>query len=230
VSELKTKKKAPRKYTNKKRRKGVALSLPSPSARPSWAGSLTQLPAKLQKFLPLLQPQLERMQRGEILKTFISLPTIGTLILEKDSAGDDIKATFVDCLEVAKWLLTQLRQARLATRYGTGVKSPQGGCWVSLPRQRILPIDLEVLMPSTDIVLNLLERSILWVDIAKTLDAFGKEPPKVVKPTSHWLTPSILRAVRAPTFALPCGGALAVVSVLTPPESTAENGSAYPNR
>ena len=224
---VKTKKKAPKKY--EKCHHGT-LSLSSPSApRPHWAGSLSQLPVKLrQKFLPLLQPHLARMQRGEVVKTFIQLPLIGTLILESTDNG--IHAVFVDCLEVAKLLLTQLRQARLATRYGTGVKSPQGGCWVSLPRQRILPIDLEVLMPSTDIVLNLLERSILCVDIAKTLDAFGKEPPKVVKPTSHWLTPSILRAVRAPTFALPCGGALAVVSVLTPPESTAENGSAYPNR
>ena len=204
MSELKTKKKAPRKYTNKKRRKGAALSLPSPSARPSWAGSLTQLPAKLQKFLPLLQPQLERMQRGEILKTFISLPAIGTLILEKDSAGDDIKATFVDCLEVAKWLLTQLRQMRLAARYGTRVKSPQGGCWSLLPRQRIFPVDLQALMANANEVLNLL-RSMFWIDINETLDTFAEEPLKVVKPSNRWLTPAIPRAVRAPTSALPAG-------------------------
>ena len=189
MSELKTKKKAPRKYTNKKRRKGVALSLPSPSARPSWAGSLTQLPAKLQKFLPLLQPQLERMQRGEILKTFISLPAIGTLILEKDSADDDIKATFVDCLEVAKWLLNQLRQTRLATRYKTRVKSPQGGCWSLLPRQRVFPVDLQALMANANEVLNLL-RSMFGIDINETFDAFDKEPRKVVKLSNRWLTPS----------------------------------------
>jgi len=200
---LKTKKKVPQKYKNEKRHSGGAtLSLFSPSTRPSWAGSLSQLPVKLRKFLPLLQPHLERMRRGEILKTFISLPAIGTLILEKDSAGDDIKATFVDCLEVAKWLLTQLRQMRLAARYGTRVKSPQGGCWSLLPRQRIFPVDLQALMANANEVLNLL-RSMFWIGINETLDAFDKEPLKVVKPSNRWLTPSILRAVRAPTFGCP---------------------------
>jgi hypothetical protein len=89
--------------------------------------------------LPLLQPNLERLQRGEILRTRVFVPQIG--VLEVKWKGDEVWATFVDALQWAYQLLQHLRRYVLALRYRIIVRNEHGGTWVWLPQQIVFSPD-----------------------------------------------------------------------------------------
>ena len=206
MSELKTKKKAP-KY--KKRHHGATFLLPSPSApRPRrWAGRYACFPHELkQVFDPIIRMHLERLKRGEIVESRTFIPKIGFLTLK--NRDGEIWAIFINDLEYAKQRLEMQRKYAAAVQHGTIVKNPQGrGMWVFQPTVSILPLALKVFAPTNQLREQQLEfrRSPPWRGCANSfVDAF-RDKEKTVKPSSFWLTPSIPCAVRSPTFALPAG-------------------------
>jgi len=182
---------------------GVVLLLPSPFvARPRrWAGRYARFPSELKQFFdPIVQPHLERLQKGEIVMTCAFVPKIGFLRLTWRNG--ELWGVFINDLEYAKRRLRELREIEAAVRQGTIVKNPQGcGMWVFQPTVSILPLALKVFAP-TNLREQQLEsrRSPPWCDGANSLNS-PEDCEKIVKPSSHWLTPAIPRAVRAPTRA-----------------------------
>jgi len=200
---VKTKKKAPKKY--KKRRHGATLSLSSPSApRPRrWAGRYACFPSELKQFFdPIVQMHLERLKKGEIVENRTFVPKIGFLTLKY--CDGEFWAVYIDDLEYAKQKLQMLRKFAAAVRHGTVLKNPQSGMWFFQPTVSILLLPLKVFLPSNLLREQQLEFNPPWRDNSLNFN-FSDERERFVKPSNRWLTPSILRAVRAPTFALPAG-------------------------
>jgi hypothetical protein len=165
-----------------------------------WCGHLEKMPVVLQQiFMPLLQPNLERLLRGEILRTGVFVPQIG--VLEVKRKGDKVWTTFMDVLQRACLLLQLLRRRVLALRYRTFVRSPEGGMWVWLPQQLVFPPDCCLTLPCAGYQANLLRRSppLWWQPTVRRLETTDEAQSQ--KKTSHWLTPSVPRAQRAPTRA-----------------------------
>jgi hypothetical protein len=174
-----------------------------PTIPHQWHGRLEKFPVVLQQiFMPLLQPNLERLLRGEILRTGVFVPQIG--VLEVKWKGDKVWASFVDALQWAYQILQQLRLFALALRYRTFCRSPEGGLWVWLPHQLVFPPDCRLTLPCAEYQVNLLGRSppLWWQPTVRRLETTDEAQSQ--KKTSHWLTPSVPRAQRAPS-ALPIG-------------------------
>jgi len=163
-----------------------------------WRGRLKKLPVELQQiFLPLAEPHLSRIQKGEILKCFLFCPKVGMLILEL--RDDEIWATYEDWWKVACQRLDFVRFHALAKRYRTFCHSPEDGMWVWLPQQLVFPPDCRLTLPCAEYQANLLGRSppLWWQPTVRRLETTNKNQTK----TSRWLTPSVPRALRAPTCA-----------------------------
>ena len=168
-----------------------------------WHGRFTKLPVELQQiFMPLAELHLPRIQKGEIPKCFLSCPQVGMLILEL--RDDEIWATYEDWWKVACQRLDFVRFHALSKRFGTFVRDENGGVWVWLPKQSILPPDLCLeLHHAADCQLSWVERSPpLW----KQNDNLYRETDEAPYPQigSHWLDITKPRALRAPTV-LPIG-------------------------
>jgi hypothetical protein len=148
--------------------------------------------------LPLLQPNLERLQRGEILRTRVFVPQIG--VLEVKWKGDEVWATFVGALQWAYQLLQHFRRYVLALRYRTVVRNEHGGTWILLPHQIVFPPDFRPTLFCVECQTSLLERSPpLWrQDTELRLET--PDEAQSQKRTSRWITPSVPRAQRAPSF------------------------------
>jgi len=164
---------------------------------PHWRGSFTKLPAKLQIFMPLLEPHLERLQRGEISQTQALIPKVGVFIVKRENG--DLRAVFTDVLRYAYQLLQHLRAIALALRYRTFARSPEGGLWVWLPQQLVFPPDCRLTLLCAEYQANLLGRSppLWWQPTVRRLETTDEAQSQ--KKTSHWLTPSVPRAQRAPS-------------------------------
>jgi len=204
VSELKTKKKAP-KY--KKRHHGATFLLPSPSApRPRrWAGRYACFPHELkQVFDPIIRMHLERLKRGEIVESRTFIPKIGFLTLK--NRDGEIWAIFINDLEYAKQRLEMQRKYAAAVQHGTIVKNPQGrGMWVFQPPVSILPLSLQIFLPASLLCKQQLvefRQDPPW-RVNSFNSNFSDERKQFVKSSCRWLTPSVPCAVRAPTPALP---------------------------
>jgi len=165
-----------------------------------WHGRLEKLPVELQQiFLPLLPPHWERLRQGEIAKTQVFVPRFGTLTLQlKDG---EVWATFVDALQWAYQLLQHLRRYVLALRYRTIVRNEHGGTWVWLPQQIVFSPDFRpTLFCCVECQTSLLERSPpLWRQDTE-LRLKTSDEAQSQKRTSRWITPSVPRAQRAPSF------------------------------
>jgi hypothetical protein len=151
-----------------------------------------------QIFLPLLPPHWERLRQGEIAKTQVFVPQFGTLTLQlKDG---EVWATFVDALQWAYQLLQHLRRYVLALRYRTIVRNEHGGTWVWLPQQIVFPPDFRPTLFCVECQTSLLERSPpLWrQDTELRLET--PDEAQSQKRTSRWITSSVPRAQRAPSF------------------------------
>jgi hypothetical protein len=164
-----------------------------------WHGRFTKLPAELQIFMPLLEPHLERLQRGEILQTQALIPKVGVLIVKRENG--DLRAVFTDVLRYAYQLLQHLRARALALRYRTFACSPEGGLWVWLPQQPVFSPDCRLTLLCAEYQANFLEKSppLWWQPTVRRLETTDEAQSQ--KKTSHWLTPSVPRAQRAPTYA-----------------------------
>jgi hypothetical protein len=165
-----------------------------------WHGRLEKLPVVLQQiFMPLLQPNLERLQRGEILRTGVFVPKIG--VLEVKWKGDEVWASFVDALAWGQKILQHCRLFALALRYRTFSRSPEGGLWVWLPQQLVFSPDCRSTLSCAEYQVNLLGRSppLWWQPTDWRLETTDETQSQ--KRTSRWLTPSVPRAQRAPTCA-----------------------------
>ena len=163
-----------------------------------WRGSFTKLPAELQIFMPLLEPHLERLQRGEILQTQALIPKVGVLIVKRENG--DLRAVFTDVLRYAYQLLQHLRVRALALRCRTFARSPEGGMWVWLPRQIVFPPDFRPTLFCVVCQTSLLERSPpFW----KQNDNLHRKTDEAPLPliTNLWFDAAKPRAVRAPTCA-----------------------------
>jgi hypothetical protein len=181
----------------------VAAPFTSPTAAPptcrQWAGSFSQLPSELRLlFMPLLEPHLKRLQQGEISQSQVCVPKIGVLTLQLRNG--EIRAIFVDALQRAYQILQQLRLFALARRYRTIAQNEHGGTWVWLPHQIVFPPDFRLTLFCVECQTSLLERSPpLWrQDTELRLET--PDEAQSQKRTSHWITPSVPRAQRAPSF------------------------------
>jgi hypothetical protein len=163
-----------------------------------WHGRFTELPAELQQvFMPLLRLHLERLQRGEILRTEVFVPKVG--VLEVKWKGDEVWASFVDTLQWAYQILQQLRLFALALRHRTFSRSPEGGLWVWLPRQLILPPDCRSTLFCVKCQTTLMKRSPPpW----KQNDHLRRKTDEAPLPliTNLWFDAAKPRALRAPNF------------------------------
>jgi hypothetical protein len=131
-----------------------------PTIPRQWHGrfEIEKLPVVLQQiFMPLLQPNLERLLRGEILLTEVFIPRIGALVVKWK--GDKVWVSFVDALQWAYQILQQLRLFALALRYRTFARSPEGGMWVWLPQQPVFPPDCRLILLCAEYQANLLGKS-----------------------------------------------------------------------
>ena len=181
----------------------VPLSLPaSPAAapaQPKWVGRLSKLPVQLQQFLlPFAEPHLAKLQTGEIQKSFVFVPKIGSFTLERK--GKEIWVIFQDALVVAYQRLQMLRTYAVAVRYKTIAQSPQNGYWFWLPQQSIFsqPAEFCVLLEYVSLG-SLQERSPPpWENNLSS--TYAIDMPLFVG--SRYITPATPRAIRAPT-ALP---------------------------
>ncbi len=173
-----------------------------PTIPRQWHGRFEKLPVVLQQiFMPLLQPNLERLLRGEILRTGVFVPQIG--VLEVKWKGDKVWASFLDTLQWAYQILQQLRLFALALRHRTFSRSPEGGLWVWLPRQLILPPDCRSTLFCVKCQITLMKRSPPpW----KRNDHLHRKTDEAPCPliTNLWLDAAKPRAQRAPS-ALPIG-------------------------
>jgi hypothetical protein len=164
-----------------------------------WRGRLTRLPTELQQiFMPLAEPHLPLIQKGEVRKCFISCPQVGVLILELRDG--EIWATFVDAHQWACLGLQFRRRYVLALRYRTFARSPEGGMWVWLPRQIVFPPDFRPTLFCVVCQTSLLERSPpFW----KQNDNLHRKTDEAPCPliTNLWLDAAKPRAQRAPTYA-----------------------------
>jgi len=164
-----------------------------------WCGRLEKLPVELQQiFLPLAEPHLSRIQKGEILKCFLSCPKVGMLILEL--RDDEIWATYEDWWKVACQRLDFVRFHALSKRFGTFVRDENGGVWAWLPKQSILPPDLCLALPCADCQWRWVERSPPpW----KRNDHLRCKTDETPCPQigNRWLDAVKPRALRAPTCA-----------------------------
>jgi hypothetical protein len=164
-----------------------------------WRGRFTKLPAELRQiFLPLAEPHLPRIQKGEIPKCFLSCPKVGMLILEL--RDDEIWATYEDWWKVACQHLNFMRLHALSKRFGTFVRDENGGVWAWLPKQSILPPDLCLALPCADCQWRWVERSPPpW----KRNDHLRRKTDETPCPQigNRWLDITKPRAVRAPTCA-----------------------------
>jgi len=169
-----------------------------------WYGRFNKLPAELQQvFMPLLQPHLEQLQRGEILRTWTFVPEVGFIMLQLKNG--EIWATFGDALQWADLLLQHLRRRVLALRYRTVVRNEHGGTWILLPHQIVFPPDFRPTLFCVVCQTSLLERSPpFW----KQNDNLYRETDEAPYPQigSHWLDITKPRALRAPTCAAHRGG------------------------
>jgi hypothetical protein len=169
-----------------------------------WHGRLEKLPVVLQQiFMPLLQPNLERLLRGEILRTGVFVPQIG--VLEVKWKGDKVWASFLDTLQWAYQILQQLRLFALALRHRTFSRSPEGGLWIWLPRQLILPPDCRSTLFCVKCQITLMKRSPPpW----KRNDHLHRKTDEAPCPliTNLWLDAAKPRAQRAPTCVAHRGG------------------------
>ena len=165
-----------------------------PTIPRQWHGRFEKLPVVLQQiFMPLLQPHLERLLRGEILRTGVFVPQIG--VLEVKRKGDKVWATFSDVLQRACLLLQLLRRRVLALRYRTVVRNEHGGTWILLPRQVVFPPDFRLTLFCVVCQISLL----VW----KQNDNLYRETDEVplLLTTNLWFDASKPRAQRAPTRA-----------------------------
>lgn len=168
-----------------------------------WCGRLAKVPVELQQvFMPLLQPHLERLQRGEISRTGTFVPEVGFIMLQLKNG--EIWATFGDTLQWACLVLQFRRRYVLALRYRTFARNPEGGMWVWLPQQPVFPPDCRLTLPCAEYQANFLGKSppLWWQPTVRRLETTDEAQSQ--KKTSHWLTPSVPRAQRAPS-ALPIG-------------------------
>jgi hypothetical protein len=163
-----------------------------------WRGRFTKLPAELRQiFLPLAEPHLPRIQKGEIPKCFLSCPKVGMLILEL--RDDEIWATYEDWWKVACQHLNFMRLHALSKRFGTFVRDENGGVWAWLPKQSILPPDLCLALPCADCQWRWVERSPPpWQS-----DNLRRKTDEAPCPQigNCWLNAVTPRALRAPTCA-----------------------------
>jgi hypothetical protein len=164
-----------------------------------WRGRFTKLPVELQQiFLPLAEPHLPRIQKGEIPKCFLSCPQVGMLILEL--RDNEVWATYEDWWKVACQRLNFMRLHALSKRFGTFLRDENGGVWAWLPKQSILPPDLCLELHHADRQWSWVERSPpLW----KQNDNLYRETDEAPLPliTNLWFDAAKPRAVRAPTRA-----------------------------
>jgi hypothetical protein len=112
-------------------------------------------------------------------------------------------ASFVDALQWAYQILQQLRLFALALRHRTFSRSPEGGLWVWLPRQLILPPDCRSTLFCVKCQTTLMKRSPPpW----KRNDHLRRKTDEAPCPliTNIWLDAAKPRAQRAPS-ALPIG-------------------------
>jgi hypothetical protein len=169
-----------------------------------WYGRFTKLPAELQQvFMPLLQPHLEGLQRGEILRAGTFVPAVGAILLQLKNG--EIWATFVDALQWAGLLLQHLRRRVLALRYRTVVRNEHGGTWILLPHQIVFPPDFRPTLFCVVCQTCLLERSPpFW----KQNDNLHRKTDEAPLPliTNLWFDAAKPRALRAPTRAAHRGG------------------------
>jgi hypothetical protein len=164
-----------------------------------WHGRFTKLPAELQQvFMPLLQPHLEGLQRGEISRTWTFVPEVGFIMLQLKNG--EIWATFGDTLQWACLGLQFRRRYVLALRYRTFARSPEGGMWVWLPRQIVFPPDFRPTLFCVVCQTSLLERSPPFWKQNDNLHRKTDEAPCPLT-TNLWLDAAKPRAQRAPTYA-----------------------------
>jgi hypothetical protein len=171
-----------------------------PTIPRQWCGRLEKLPVVLRQiFMPLLQPNLESLQRGEIQRTGVFIPRIGAI--EVKWKGDEVWVSFVDALAWGQKILQHRRLFALALRYRTFARSPEGGMWVWLPQQLVFPHDCRLILLCAEYQVNLLGRSpsLWWQPTVRRLETTDENHSP--KRTSCWLTPSVPRALRAPTRA-----------------------------
>jgi hypothetical protein len=78
--------------------------------------------------------------------------------------------------------------------------------WVWLPQQLVFPPDCRLTLPCAEYQANLLGRSppLWWQPTVRRLETTDENQNQ--KKTSRWLTPSVPRALRAPTRAAHRGG------------------------
>jgi len=175
-----------------------------PTISRQWHGRFEKLPAVLQQiFMPLLQPHLERLLRGEILRTGVFVPKIG--VLEVRRKGDKLWATFMDVLQRACLLLQLLRRRVLALRYRTVVRNEHGGTWILLPHQIVFPPDFRPTLFCVVCQTSLLERSPPFWERNDNLHRKTDEAPYPLI-ANLWLDAAKPRAVRAPNDCLRVAG------------------------
>jgi len=190
---------------------------PSPAAEPArqkagfptifpkhWNGRFEKMPKPLRQiFWSLIEPNLECLQRGEISQSQVSVPKIGVLTIRLRNG--EIWVSFMDALTWGQKILQHCRLFALAMRYRTFAKSPEGGLWVCLPQQLVFPPDCRLTLLCAEYQANLLGRSppLWWQPTVRRLETTDEAQSQ--KKTSHWLTPSVPRAQRAPTLRCPSG-------------------------
>jgi hypothetical protein len=170
-----------------------------------WHGRLEKMPEKLRQiFWSLIEPNLECLQRGEISQSQVSVPKIGVLTIRLRNG--EIWVSFMDALTWGQKILQHCRLFALAMRYRTFAKSPEGGLWVWLPQQLVFPPDCRLTLLCAEYQANLLGRSppFWWQPTVWRLETTDEAQSQ--KKTSCWLTPSVPRALRAPTCAAHRGG------------------------
>ena len=168
-----------------------------PTIPRQWCGRLEKLPVVLRQiFMPLLQPNLESLQRGEIQRTGVFIPRIGAI--EVKWKGDEVWVSFVDALAWGQKILQHRRLFALALRYRTFARSPEGGMWVWLPQQLILPPDCRSTLFCVKCQTTLMKRSPPpW----KRNDHLRRKTDEAPWPliTNLWLDAAKPRAQRAPS-------------------------------
>jgi len=168
-----------------------------------WYGRFTKVPVELQQvFMPLLQPHLERLQRGEISRTWTFVPEVGFIMLQLKNG--EIWATFGDVLQRACLLLQLLRRRVLALRYRTFVRSPEGGMWVWLPQQPVFPPDCRLTLPCAEYQANFLGKKPTFVVATYRSALRDNQRGAKSEENEPLANPFRARVQRAPT-ALPIG-------------------------
>jgi hypothetical protein len=103
-----------------------------PTIPRQWCGRLEKLPVVLRQiFMPLLQPNLESLQRGEIQRTGVFIPRIGAI--EVKWKGDEVWVSFVDALAWGQKILQHRPFLPLHCAIALLPEAQKAGCGFGYP-------------------------------------------------------------------------------------------------